>query len=314
MAFASGSGVRVAFVPETQFGVTPTSPSFKTFRATGGNLRTTKATGTSNERRPDRNVVDEFMLGKDVTGSYQAEMTYGSFDEIWAALLFGDWTSNVLKNGVVRKSFTFEDSRRLGSAESLSQFRGVMINSAAITIGARAAVTISMDMMGIEEKLLTAPVSGATYADPLTTPVSTASANVAQFLVAGVTPAPKVSSLTLNITNNLRTRPEVGSPLSNEFGEGRCDVSGTMECYFQSNDLYQKVLDHGSGSLSFVIGNAEGQRYRVTLGKIIFGDGEVTSGDNDSDVMVSIPFRAVLNPADACTIKLERAVSLAVGP
>lgn len=309
MAFASGSGVRVAYVPEADFGVTPGEPSFQTFRATGGNLRTTKATGTSNERRPDRNVVDEFMLGKDVTGSYQTEFTYGSFDAILAAVLFGTWDSNVLKNGVKRQSFTFEDARTIGAEESISRFRGVMVNTLGLTIGARAAVTMSLDLMGIEETLHVEPLEGATYADPLTTPVSTSSANVAQLVVSGVNPAPKVSNLSINITNNLRTRPVVGGPLSEEFGEGRCEVTGSLEAYFQTNALYERVLAHGSGSLSFVIGNADGQRYRVTLGKIIFGDGEVTAGGNDDDVMVSIPFRAVLHVEDNATIKIERGVA-----
>ncbi|WP_185982982.1 phage tail tube protein [Aureimonas mangrovi] len=308
MAFASGSGVRVAVVKEETFGVTPPAPSFETIRVTSGGMRTTKATGTSNERQPDRNVRDEFMLGKDATGSYQAEMSYGSFDTLLEMALFGDWTDDVLKNGVTRHSLTVEETRTIGAAESYSRFRGVMLNTISLAIAARAVVTVSLDVMGIEETLAEAPVADATYADPLTTPVSTSSANIAQLNVDGVVPAPKISNMSLQLANNLRTRPVVGSPLSEEFGEGRCEVTGSIECYFQSNALYQKVLDHGSGALSFVIGNAPGAGYRITLPKIIFGDGEVTAGGNDDDVMVNIPIRAVLESAEGCSIKIERGV------
>ncbi len=49
MSIASGSTRRIAYVPEATFGVTPTTPSFDTFRATGGGPRTNKVTDTSEE-------------------------------------------------------------------------------------------------------------------------------------------------------------------------------------------------------------------------------------------------------------------------
>ena len=70
MAFANGSEVRVASVAEVTPGTTPATPTLKVIRVTGGGLRTNKATGSSDERRADRNVSAEFMLGKDAGGSY----------------------------------------------------------------------------------------------------------------------------------------------------------------------------------------------------------------------------------------------------
>ncbi len=307
MAIASGSARRIAYVKETVFGTTPATPAFQIMRATGGGPRTNKSTDTSKEIQGDRNVRDEYLLGIDVAGAYDFELTYGTLDALLEGVLFGAWDDDVLKNGVIPSSYTFEEFLEIGATDSYSRFTGMMASSLSLSINARAAVTGSLNLMGQKETLGTAIIAGATYVDPNDNPVATASANVAALTVAGGTP--KVRSLTMEINNNLRARPVVGSKYSEEFGYGRCEVSGTLECYFESNALYQSVLDHGSGALSFAIGVDTAEKYQFDLGKIIFGNGDRRPGGNDDDVMVSIPFRAVLNDADDATIKITRAVA-----
>jgi hypothetical protein len=308
MAFASGSGVRVAAIAEATFGTTPTTPAFETLRTTNGGLRTNKSTGTSNERQADRNVRDEFELGQDVTGSYDFELTYGTFDTILEALLFSSWSTDVLVNGITPKSLTIEETYELGATDTFRRFTGCMVNTMSLSIGSRAAVTGSFSVMGKQETLATAIVSGATYADPSETPVSTASANVATLVVGDLNPQPVVRNVQLQVSNNLRTRPAVGTKYSAEFGAGRFDVTGTLEAYFQSNALYAEVLAHGLADLSFVVGNATGDKYQFDIGKLRLGDGNVTAGGTDDDIMVSIPFRGLLND-DGNTLKITREVA-----
>ena len=309
MSFANSSEVRVAFVAESGFGVTPATPTFRTLRATGGGLRTNKTTGTSNERQPDRNVRDEFQLGQDVAGTYQFELSYGAFDDFLEGALFGAWSSNVLKNGVTRKSFTVEETLELGATDSFSRFAGVMVNQFSLAVAARAPVTGSFDLMGRQEALDAAIVTGATYTAAPTEPISTASANVASLTVGSISPAPKVKTLNLQVANGLKTRPVVGDLYSQEFGTGRTDVTGTLEAYFETGDLYAAVLAHGGGALSFTVGNATNKRYTFLLPKLIFGNGERRVGGNDDDVVITIPFRAVYDTTEACSIKITRAVA-----
>jgi hypothetical protein len=306
MAYASGSGLRVAYVAETTFGTTPATPSFKTFRTTGGGLRTNKATGTSDELNPDRNVRDEFLLGMDTAGDYGFELSYGNLDDMLEAAVQGTWATNVLKNGIVPKSFTFEETLEMGTTDSFARFTGCMVNSLSLSLASRQAVTGSVSLMARDETLATAIVTGATYGAPTSEPISTASAHVASLSVAGATP--KVRSLSLEINNNLRTRTLVGDKFSAEFGAGRLDVTGTLEAYFEDNTLYQKVLDHGGGALSFTVGNATTKKYTILLPKIILGSGTKQIGGNSDDVMVSIPFRAVYDTTEAASVKITRAV------
>lgn len=310
MTIASGSSRRIAYAPETVYGTAPATPSFKTLRATGGGPRTNKTTGTSDEIQADRNVRDEYQLGQDVTGAYDFELTYGSFDDLLEGVMFGTWATNVLKNGTTDKSFTFEETLNIGGANrSYSRYTGGMVSMLSLSIASRAAVTGSMTIMAQDETLDTAIVTGTTYVAAPTTPVMTSSANVAALSIPGLTTQPKVRSLTMEINNNLRTRPLVGSLFTDSFGYGRFEVTGTLECYFESNELYQKVLDHGSSSLTFTAGNATLNKYTFFLPKIIFGNGERRPGGNNDDVMLSIPFRAVYDATTAATLQITRGVA-----
>lgn len=309
MPFASGSGVRVAMTRQSAHMAALSNPVFAVLRTTNGGLRTTKSTGTSNERQPDRNVRDEFELGQDVAGSYDFELTYGTFDSVLENLLCSSWATNVLKNGIVPKFDTFEETYELGATDTFRRFSDCQVNTMSLAIGARAAVTGSFGIMGRAEAIAETAVTGATYTDPTETPVATASANVSALTLtgAGVT-QPKVRNLTLDISNNMRIRPEVGSKYSNELGLGRFDVTGTLDCYFQTKAAYEACLAHGQGDLSFVVGVGANQKYKFEMGKIQLGDGNVTAGGNDDDIMTQIQFRALLS-ADDCTLKITRAVA-----
>ncbi|WP_132254736.1 phage tail tube protein [Methylobacterium segetis] len=310
MTIASGSGRRIAYVAESVFGTTPATPSFKTFRSTGGGPRTNKTTGTSDEIQPDRNVRDEFMLGQDVMGDYNFELAYGNLDDLLEGALFSTWATNVLKNGNALKSFTIEETLDLQGSNSFSRFTGAVVNTLSLSLGARAKITGAVGIMAQKEMIDTAIVSGATYAAPGTEPISTASANVANLALSGVTPAPKVRSLTLEVNNNLRTRPLVGNLYTDSFGYGMCDVTGTLECYFESNALYAAALAHsGGGALSFTVGNAANKRYSFLVPKLILGNAERRPGGNTDDVMVSIPFRGVYDGTAGCSLQITRGVS-----
>jgi len=308
MAFASGAGTRVAFVSETVFGETPENPDFQELRVTSSGLRTTKATGVSKELSGLRDVKDITLLGIDCAGDIPFELSHGSFDDFMSAALFGAWQSDALKNGSERQSFTIEETLDLGGGvSSFHRFPGSMINKMSLSISSRETVNGSFGIMAVREEVEDDVITGATYAAANGEPVSTASANGAELAVTGF-PAPLVKSLSLDIDNGLRTRPVVGSLYSEEFGYGAFSVTGTMEAYFQTNALYKAVLAHGTGALSFVVGNAAGKKYRFTLPRLRFADGSKVISGSDADVMVTIPFQGILSPVDGCTLKIERGV------
>lgn len=309
MAFANGSERRTAYVAETIFGTTPATPSFKLLRITGGGLRTNKGTTTIDEIQADRNVRDELMTSQDVTGSYDFELSGDTFDDFMAAALRGAWATNVLKNGILRPSFTVEETINFGGTNSFSRFAGVMVNSMSLNLPSRQKVTGSFGLMGVQETLDTAIVTGATYAAANTNQPATSSGNVGTLTVTGTTTPIRLKSLSLEVNNEMRVRDAVGSLYSAEFGVGRCNVTGTAELYFEGNDQYAAVLAHGSGAIQFTVGVEANKKYTILIPKARFLDGAPNKGGNTDDVMLNLPFRGIFDSTTNASIQITRAVA-----
>lgn len=305
----SGSDVRYAIVPETAFAVTPAAPAFQLLRVTSGGLRTNKTTSVSDEINADGNVKDETLVGLDVSGAYNFELSYGSFDMLLEAALMGAWAGDVLKNARLPHSFTIEETVPLSVGSSYSRFRGLEVSGFNLSLTAQEKITGSFDLSGHSETLDAATLTDATYAPANDEPVLSTSADVGALTVTGVAGPIDLKSLSLKVANNLRARPVVGSPYSLRKGRGRCDVTVTLEAYFETNALYQQVLAHGLGALSLTIGAASGKKYTITIPKLRFLDGQRTTGGNTDDVMVSIPCRGILDSTSGCSIQITRAVA-----
>ncbi|TDR90294.1 phage tail tube protein [Enterovirga rhinocerotis] len=309
MPFADHALTRIAYVAESAWGVTPATPTLKTLRTTrASGLRTNKATVESDELRADRNVADLIQVSQRASGEYPVEMSYGSFDDWLAAVLCGSWATNILKNGILRTSFTVEETREMGATDSFSRFTGAMLNTFSLDLRPAAKVEGSFGLMAQKETLATAIVTGATYTPASTEQIMNSSSHVASLTIPNVT-SPKVMSLSLNVDNGMRERPVVGSLYSEEFGLGRCRVTGQMELYFSDPAIYQAVLDHGSGALSFTIGADANKKYTFNLPKVRFGDGNIPAGGNDDDVMITVPFTAIFDATAQATIVVTRAVA-----
>jgi hypothetical protein len=308
MPIAATSRTRVAYVAESSFGTTPATPTFLEIRRTNGNLRTKKTTAVSDEIHLDRNVRAEYQLAQDVEGSYDFELTYGSYDDILAAALFGTWSTDVLVNGSTEQSLTFEETVDIGGGSfAYHRFTGVEVESLSLNFQARKGVAGSVNLLGKQETTDTAIISGATYTAPNTNVVETAN-SVASLAVAGLSPVPKIRTLSINIANNLRKREILGSLYVDSFGPGQIDITGTFEAYFESLALYNQILGHGSGAISLTVGSTATKKYTISIPVAQFLDGSRILGGKNDDVMVSIPFRGVADSAPK-SIQITRAVA-----
>lgn len=313
-AGANSSDTRLALVPETAWGVTPATPGFQNVRFTGEGLRPEKQTVRSNEIRPDRNVVDEIMVGRSVTGNVDFELSHGTFDSLLESLFFNAWATDVLKNGAgAGTSFTAERTLKLADNTShYTRFLGLVANSMSLSIEAGAIVTGSFELMGKFGSAGTAAVAGATYADAPQDRVINAASHFADLVVTGIT-APLIRSLSLNITNNMRAQNAVGAIDAVGMGAGRFEVTGSIEAYFKTGALMTAFLDHEDLGLSFTLGTEAGSRYKIDIPTIVLtGSPGGNASGNDADIMTTLNFTGVLDrlsadPIDA-TIQIERNV------
>src|SRR5690606_30601389 len=148
------------------------------------------------------------------------ELSYGSFDPLFESALQSTWATNVLKNGVTKKSFTLEKTFETGATDQFHRYRGCMINTLSLNCRAGEIVTGSFGLMAKDMDSAQAIVTGATYTDGSTNPVINAANHFANLSISGAT-GPEITSLNLSITNNLRQQPVMGTIYSKGLGTGQ---------------------------------------------------------------------------------------------
>lgn len=85
--------VALRYVKESTIGVTPANPAFKDLRYTSSSLAYNPQTVTSNELRSDRQVTDLILVGAEVSGSTETELSFEALDDMFEGGMFSTWTA-----------------------------------------------------------------------------------------------------------------------------------------------------------------------------------------------------------------------------
>lgn len=305
MTIADSSQTRLAFIKEAVYGTTPTTPVFTKMRYTGDSLKHTRQNISSQEIRPDRNQSDLIQVAGGAEGSVNFEMSYASFDDFLAAALCGTWVDDVLVNGVTRHSFTLEKTFEQGVTDTFIRFTGMMVSTMALNASVQEIVGGSFGFMGKGGSVSAAALAGSTYNDSPTNDVMNAGMNFANLSINGAG-SPKLTGVSLETNNNLRLQPVIGSIDSAGVGMGQFTLNGTVTMYFENKDAYELFLAGTASDLKFTIGGAVDKQYIFTIPKLKFNDGDVPTPGNNQDVILTLPFTALFDPAINGTIEVER--------
>ncbi|MBL4700110.1 MAG: hypothetical protein JKX85_02535 [Phycisphaeraceae bacterium] len=312
MAFSDASNTRLAIIAETVAGTTPATPAFQNLRFKSESLNRTFEHKTSDEIRPDGNVTDQALVGEMASGSISAEPSYGTFDDFYEGLMQSPFASNVLKNGVMQKSFTIEKTFGVGSgSEAYHRFVGCQIGSMSFGLTSKEISDLSFELMGLGGAQDDAIITGSTYTAANTKPVLNTSSHVSGLSLTGtgVTEGLHLKSLNMSITNNLREQAEVGSRTLAGIGSGRFELSGSTTIYFENNEAIDTVAAETALALSFTIGAAANEKCTFLIPKLKLTNPRVVAGGNGQDVMAEFDFMGLYDNTEACTLKITRAVA-----
>lgn len=299
---ADGSRHSMRITPEVTYGVTPANPTFNIIRHTGTTLGLSKESLQSEELRDDRQIADFRLGARQVGGDIPIELSFGSFDQILEGLLGGTWTDDVLKAGVIRRSFTVERFFADLAANQYHRLTGVEFNTLALTIAANAMVTGTFGVLGKDMSIAGAPLAGAVY-QPVTTtsPVDSFTGSLQE----QGNPIAVVTEITLNVDNGLAARFVVGSKTTIKPSIGRSNVTGQVTAYFEDSTLLNRFLDEEDSSIEFDMPDGEGNILRVTLPRIKYTGGQPDVAD-EGPITLSMPFQAILDPVTGTNIQLTR--------
>jgi hypothetical protein len=302
MTIANGAQHSLHYVAETTYGTTPSTPSFKPLPHTGTSLGLTKDGIESEKLRGDRQVEDFRHGNKSVSGDITGELEYGAFDDLMEAVFCGTWTSDVLKTGTTRRSFTIE--RKFGDLATPEYHRhtGCEINTFGLSVSPNSMVTATFGVVGKDLALATSIVTGATYADDVgNTPFDSFTGSITE----GGSAIATVTALELNIENGLEPLFTVGSQTTSRPSIGKSRATGTLTTYFESKALYEKFLNETASSISLTLTDLDGNDYLIELGNVKYNSGQ-PDVSGEGTITVAMEFVALYDSTDASNIVITR--------
>ena len=128
---ALGENHIVTAVPELVFNTTPTnSDNWFVLRNTGGGPDVSYNSVNSEELNGQEvGLAASFNTGKDIAGSYNIELSFGSFDAFMEALFGGSWAADVLQCGLTKRSFSIQSYQPdLTTGDKYILYTGCAIN------------------------------------------------------------------------------------------------------------------------------------------------------------------------------------------
>jgi len=211
-------------------------------------------------------------------------------------------TGRTLTNGITKNSFLLEAD--FSDIAAVKYQTGVRMDTMAFNIAAQQIVTGTFGVMGKGGFNASATVASATTSAAQQTAM-TAAANVSDIRENGVLLANTVQAMTVNLSNNMRSRPHIGSKYSAEHGDGGVDVSGTANIYFEDKSLYDKMLNHSATSLGLRMTDVDGNAIVLSLPNVYFASGDPAAPGQDQDVFLSLNWTAILDATEGITMRID---------
>lgn len=243
------------------------------------------------------------------------KMTLSSVPLSWATdtgtgktirLFMGDY----LRNGIVRRSFTYEREYQKDDGSSLFRyFRGCFLDMS-IELAAREMISVSFSVMGIDaSNILPTRISGATTIPAIGGEVLNASSNIGQFRLNGVPMAAPnfILGFSFEVNNNHRGREAVGTPSYVDVRAGRWEVSGSAESYLGDAVMVNALMNNEASSLALpILASDKRSGYHLDIPQLKFSDGGEEVSGNDDDIAPDMEYMGLKHPVLGYTSQMSK--------
>ena len=219
------------------------------------------------------------------------------------------WMGDYIRNGVIENTYAIERQFQDLAAITYEYFNQMTMGSLALTGGAQAILTGVVSFLGTSSNITETRFSGATDVAAPTNEVMNTSSHVAKIGEGGVevTGPNFVLGFGININNQLRGNPGIGSVGFVDIGSGEADITGSLATYFGDKTLVEKVINNTQTDLHIALENG-------TLLKALFMDlprvkytaGAPAVPGKNADVTVPLEFGAQKHETLGYTMHVQR--------
>lgn len=300
---ASGSRHSVWYVVETEYGTTPATPAWTNIPYATCNINTTKDSIDVRYIRGDRQRCDIRHGNKTVSGDITFPLAYGIYDNFLEMLLGGTWATDVLKNGIERRSISV--LRHQEDTGQFQLFTGIEANGYSFTVAPNTTVDFTFTVSGRDMpggKTAAAPV-GSTF--NAVTDCPDAFDSFSGTITEGGSTIAVVTSVTPTLDNGITPLFVVGSDLTIRPSIGDAICSGSLETYVVDSVLYNKFFNETSSSLEVEMEDTLGNVLKITQPNIKYmsASNDVSSSDALTE---SLDYECLYNSGTTTTIQLDR--------
>lgn len=194
---------------------------------------------------------------------------------------------------IVKQSFTMETA--FTDVGQYFVMKGLRVGGFSFSAAAGEIASIGFSLMGKDTSTRTSTLLGTAPYKPLastaTEPMN-ATTNVGEVRKNGVALSVAVKSLELEGDANLRAQTGVSSKYPIGIGYGSMSLSGTMECYFETLEMYDHFRNHDTVALAFDFKDAHSNCYTFSIPAVKFTADPIAPGAINTDIMESIEFAA----------------------
>jgi len=301
MAFAQGSRSSLAYIAESTFGTTPSTPTLANLPINSHSLDLTKDRVEGNEIQADRMPRVDRHGNRQAGGSIEVDLRKGDFDSLMESAFFSTFSTNVLKVGTTPKYFSMED--RAADIGQYRLFKGMAVSTFGVSIAPNQMVTGTFDMVG---KDMTQSSSSATAS-----PITAASANAPFDSYSGVisdggSGIAIVTSLEFSLSNSLAPTFVVGASTTPQLEYGRAVVEGTMTVYYEDATLINKFLNETESTIEVTVDDPTGSSDYTFLFPRVKYNGASVPLANPQSRLITLPFVALYDSTEGTNIKLTR--------
>lgn len=206
-----------------------------------------------------------------------------------------------MNNGTALKAYTIE--KYFADVSKYLYYNGCIVNSLALSFPTQALVTSTLNFLGANEESDTSTVFTG-YTAAATESVVDTSNNIPSVRIDGTSTPPQ--SFDISIANGARQNAVVGQQKSLNGNQGRMDVTGTMNLYFEDFTEYTLFENNTSFAFDFQIKDTDGNIFVISMPACKATACPIVNGGTETDIIAAVSFGAIKDSTLGYQIRIDQ--------
>ena len=300
MTQAAGSRVQLAYVVESAYGTTPATPTLQLvdFVSFSGGLNPQAISDPTIKSNRQKSYARRGNVATE--GSLDVVLRPDNYDALIEAAMQGTWTTNVLKVGATKRSFSIEQG-----FQDLVQYRvftGSTIGTMSVDVPLNGLVTAQFGFSGAN----TTPFSGTTVSAALT-PVTSKPGffHEGGTFKEGGAVVGFLSAIKFELNNNLTTAYALGVLGARDVTSGTVGITGTVTALFEDVSFYNKFVNNTDSVIEFTLLTETAESLTFKFPRVKYTTGAVAV-QNDGPLSVEMKFEALYDDTEGSALTITR--------